>query len=292
MFEQDGRARTRVAAGVLAALLAVGCGGGGGRPRVDVEPLIQLPDSVPLGEPLDVGYQWVVSDGFTAPAEDYQVFVHFLDPQGEIAFQDDHYPPQPTSQWQEGVTPEYRRWVYLPEELEVEYLELVVGLFSADGRVDVRSGSEWTDSPSVHRLEIRADDMSGIPVYMDGWHASEQKPEGGPPWRWSEDVAHAIFTNPGRDAVLHLRAHAPYDEVGPQTITLRVGDTEVASFEVTTSDDFLQRIPIPAAALGTNDWAELTLVASPVYRPQEREPTSSDERVLGLQVFNMYLSSS
>lgn len=292
MSERSSRRLPAAAVGLAAAIVIAGCAGGGEQPRVDVDPRILLPDSVPLGEPLDMGYEWAPGPDFTAPAEDYQVFVHLVDPQGEIALQDDHYPPEPTSQWRAGGSQQYRRWVYLPEDLEVEYLDVVVGLFSADGRAEVHSGDSWTDAPAVHRLAIRADDKTGMPVYMDGWHAPEQNPEGGQPWRWSKDVAHALFANPARDAVLHLRAHGPYDEVGPQTVTLRIGDTEVATIQIDASDPFLERIAIPATVLGDSEWAELTFTVAPAYVPQQQDPTSQDDRVLGIQVFHMYLSSS
>lgn len=281
----------RVAVGAALALGLAGCTGSGQAPRVDVTPSVDLPDSVPLGEPLDMGYTWQTGTGFSAPAEDYQVFVHMVDPQGEIVFQDDHYPPQPTSQWTGTET--YRRWVYPPEDLEVEYLDIVVGLYSQDGRAQVRDADgEWVDEVQVHRLQIRADDMSGIPVYMDGWHPAEEPADALSSWRWTQQVAHAVFTNPGKDAVLHLRAHGPYDQVGPQTVTLRIGDREVASFQVESNDNFLRRIEIPADAMGDNDWVELTLEVSPVFVPKQANPDSQDDRTLGLQVFNMYLSSS
>lgn len=283
----------RAALGIVAAAGFAGCTGGGETPRVDATATVQLPESVPLGEPLDMGFSWATGSEFTPPAEDYQVFVHFLDPQGEIAFQDDHYPPEPTSQWAGGGAEEYHRWVYPPEDLEVEFLDVVVGLYAQDGRAEIRDAEgDWQDAVQVHRLEIRADDMSGIPVYMDGWHPAEQPEEALSAWRWTRDVAHAVFTNPGQDAVLHLRAHGPYDEVGPQTVVLRIGEREVARFQVESNDEFLRRIEIPADAMGENDWVELTLEVSPVFVPKQADPASQDDRMLGLQVFNMYLSSS
>lgn len=282
----------RLAAACLALVTLAACGGSGDAPRMAVEPSVDLPGSVPLGEPLDMGYTWTPGDEFTPPAEDYQVFVHMIDPQGQIVFQDDHYPPEPTSQWSVGTPLEYRRWVYPPEDLEVEFLDVAVGLYAQDGRAMILEGEEWVNAAPVHRLEIRADDLGGIPVFIDGWHPQEETPESLSSWRWSQGVAHAVFTNPSRDAVLHLRAHAPYDEVGPQTVVLRIGETEVGRFETTSADDFLERIEISAEAMGDNDWVELTMEVSPVFVPQELDPASQDDRTLGLQVFKMYLSSS
>lgn len=282
----------RLAAG-LAAMALSACGGSGDAPRVAVQPSVELPASVPLGEPLDMGYVWETGADFDPPAEDYQVFVHMTDPQGAIVFQDDHYPPEPTSQWNAGATEEYRRWVYPPEELEVEYLDVVVGLYSRDGRAMIRSGEEWTDAREVHRLEIRADDLSGIPVFLDGWHSREEPDDALHGWRWTAgEPAQAVFNHPARDAILHLRARGPYDEVGPQTVVIRIDETEVASFATTSNEPFLERIEIPAEAMGDNDWVEFSIDVTPKFVPGEQDPESQDDRNLGLQVFKMYLSSS
>ena len=101
-----------------------------------------------------------------------------------------------------------------------------------------------------------------------------------------------MFTNPHKDAVLHLRAHGPSDEVGAQVVVLRIGDNEVANVAVNGADEFLERIVILASAMGDNEWVELNLEVTPALVPQELDPSSQDDRELGLQVFSMYLSSS
>lgn len=281
------------AAMLLAGALAVaGCGGSGDTPRVDVTPTLVLPDSVPLGEPLDMRWSWTPGADFTAPALDYKIFVHLVDPQGNILAQDDHFPPEPTSQWKAGTPIEYQRWLYVPE-LEVEYVDLVVGLYERDNRAEVQGPNGWNDSVTVHRLAIRAEDMTGIPVYMSGWHPLEEVADQDPDsWRWTEDVAKAVFTNPMKDAVLHLSAHGPFDEVGAQTVVVKIGEQQLASIDVSNAENFIERIEIPAAAMGEGEWVELTLEISPVLVPKELDPASQDDRRLGLQVFMLYLSSS
>ena len=92
--------------------------------------------------------------------------------------------------------------------------------------------------------------------------------------------------------MLHLRAHGPFDEVGTQAVVLRIGDGTVVNIDVSSADEFLERIAIPAAAMGENEWVELNLEVTPVMVPKEIEASSMDDRQLGLQVFSMYLSSS
>lgn len=283
---------TRLGVLGLAMLITAACGGDVDAPRLGVQPAVELPDSVAVGEPLDMGYRWQLAEDFAPSVHDYQVLVHLLGPDGEIVLQDDHHPPEPTSQWSRGRGPAYRRWVYLPEELGVEFLDVLVGLYSADGPVLVWNGEDWTERVRVRRLEIRTDDTDGLPRYLDGWHTQEEAPESLVPWRWTEDVAHTLFTNPDRDAVLHLRASAPYDQVGAQTVMLRIQDREVGRFETTSAEEFLERIAIPASAMGERDWFELTLEVSPVFVPEQVRERSRDERTLGLQVFSLYLFPS
>jgi hypothetical protein len=288
------RRETRAAAVLLlAATFAVGaCSGSGETQRVSATPELNLPDSVPLGEPLAMEWTWTPGAEFAAPVADYKVFVHLIGPQGNILVQDDHFPAEPTSQWQAGTAVQYSRWLYVPE-LEVEYVDVVVGLYDREERAEVQGENGWSGAVTVHRLAIRADDMTGIPVYMSGWHPLEEVSEPEPmKWRWTEDAAKAVFTNPMSDAVLHLSAHAPFDEIGAQTVVVRVGETEMARIQVGDADRFTERIDIPAAVMGEGEWVELTLEVAPVLVPKELDANSTDDRKLGLQVFMLYLSSS
>ena len=277
----------------VALLLGAAACGGGDTPSLDVTVSLEMPESVPLGEPLRMFYDWSVAEGFEAPADDYQVFVHAVDAQGQVVFQDDHYTPEPTSQWQAGQQIAYDRWLYLPEGIEVDQLEFRVGLYSPDSRALLRGDAgTWTDSVTAHRLEVRLDDMSGMPAFLDGWHGLEEVdvPERRS-WRWSEAEARAVFTNPRKDAILHITAHGPFDEVGAQELVLSVGEQELARIEIDSASEFSERFEIPAAAMGNDDWVELLLQVSPALVPRELDPESADERTLGVQVFHLYLSS-
>ncbi len=291
--ERPRPARIVFAVALVVALTSAACAEDE-TPQMDLQVQLDLPESVPLGEPLDIGFVWTPASEFEAPADDYKVFVHMIDPDGNILLQDDHYPPQPTSQWRAGQTEEYRRWYYPPNSLEAEYLDFVVGLYSPDNRTRVRDADgSWAEGVQAHRMTVRSDDVSGIPLYMEGWHPPEQATEPEPrEWRWSQAQSRAVFTNPRREAVLHLRAHGPFDEVGAQVVVLRIGDNEVANVAVNGADEFLERIVIPASAMGDNEWVELNLEVTPVLVPQEIEASSQDDRELGLQVFSLYLSSS
>src|SRR5438093_10568055 len=80
--------------------------------RTDNEPPVATPsltlghDKVPIGSPVKLTYKFVVAQEarFTT---DYWVFVHVLDPTGELLWTDDHLPTPPTSTWKPGQTVEY-----------------------------------------------------------------------------------------------------------------------------------------------------------------------------------------
>lgn len=285
---------------VAVLVLAGACSGERGIAQLDVTGALDLPPSVPLGEPLRLAWTWTPGPEFAAPSEDYKIFVHLIDPQGNILLQDDHYPAEPTSQWKSGQPVSYERWLYVPE-LAVDSVDIVAGLYALDaagavrGRAEIRGPEGWQDAPVIHKLGIRQDDVSGIPVYMTGWHPEEINTGSAKhdKWRWSEDVARVVFTNPQRDAVLHLQGHSPVDEIGgPQTIVLKVGAQELTRLEITNADDFLQRIPVPASIMDQSEWLELNFEVSPHLVPKTLDPASEDERKLGLQVFFLYLSAS
>jgi hypothetical protein len=281
-------------AAVLASAALAACSGESAVERLAVTPTVDVPESVALGEPLDIGYSWAVADDFEAPADDYQVFLHMRDAEGNILAQDDHYPPIPTSQWQPGSVQSYRRWFYPETDFEVESIDFVVGLYADDGRAALAWEGGFEDMPVVSRMQIRVDDQGGKPVWVEGWHPVEEVPGQTPSvWRWSEQAARAVFANPRRDATLHFRAHSPVDEInGPQTVVLRMGETEIARFEIESASAFTERVEVAADVLGDDDWAELHVEVSDVFKPSELDPESQDDRELGLQMFLLFLSSS
>lgn len=286
---------TAIVASVLALATLVattGCGEEAGDARLAVRPTVGLPDTVALGQPLDVRYAWRPTDEFTGPADDYKAFVHFRNPDGEIVFQDDHWPSTPTSQWEAGGEVTYRRWVYPPELFEFEYLDVFVGLYEPEeGKVLLRTGDGWSDTPQLHRVHVRTEDLSGLPVFGDGWYPEEiVGTDEYERWHWTQQQAEVMFVNPRDAALLHLRAHSPVEEIGgPQRIEVRVGSEFTYSVVNSEPEPFVDRIEVPGSAFGEEDWVPMTIDVDPAFRPTELDPESTDTRTLGLQVFTLYL---
>ena len=277
----------------LVGALLTACGPSPER-TLDVTPGLEMPASLPAGHPLDMRYEWTPASDFSPPADDYKVFVHIVDPEGNIVMQDDHYPPVPTSQWQPGETVSYQHWLYPHDESPPEHLDFYIGLYDGESAEQVKVPVKWENAlnerPRVHRLTIRREDLSGQPVRVEGWHGKES-PNPEQSWYWMERRSVSAFDNPRGPAILHLRIHCPVGEVGgAQTVTISVGDTEVTTLEVTDATPFTERIEVPASVMGDGDWIELTIAVDKWFVPAELDPESQDKRELGLQVFGLYMA--
>jgi len=99
-------------------------------------------------------YRWEVR---RVPARDWRVFVHFTTPSGEIAFQDDHTPPTPATQWNVGTMEfgTFRR--ELPDYLEGVY-DVRMGLFDpvTQQRAELPGQDDGERRHVVGRLRITA----------------------------------------------------------------------------------------------------------------------------------------
>ena len=71
----------------------------------------------------------------TAPAEDYTVFVHLLDAEGQLVGQHDGQPvggDYPTSFWDEGETVKDEHTVAVPADAQMRELSLRIGMYRSD----------------------------------------------------------------------------------------------------------------------------------------------------------------
>lgn len=91
-----------------------------------------------------ISYNWKVEK---SPAEDWRVFVHFCDASGNIKFQNDYAPSEPTSKWLPGETRHGPFTVRVPDGLSGTF-HVRLGLFQPAGGqralLAVRQDSERT----------------------------------------------------------------------------------------------------------------------------------------------------
>lgn len=101
----------------------------------------------------------------TKPSQDYRVFLHFMTQSGRrvIAFQDDHKPSKPSTEWSGRFV--YERDYQIPvESVKHKSYTVVCGLFSAvDGaRVALRGKHYHASAVELGKLHVRLDGQGGI----------------------------------------------------------------------------------------------------------------------------------
>jgi len=118
-------------AAIAFAAAASACGGADDSAPAVATPTVTLSaPAATIGSPFEMTYRFAVAGNAPAFAEDYWVFVHFLDTDGELMWTDDHQPPTPTRQWKPGSNVEYTRTMFIPKFPYVGETRVEVGLFS------------------------------------------------------------------------------------------------------------------------------------------------------------------
>ena len=247
-----------------------------------------------IGSPLDFSYRFVVASDAPAFTEEYWVFVHFLDADGELMWTDDHAPPKPTTQWKPGETIEYSRTMFVPKFPYVGEARVEVGLFSrASGdRLPLAGESAGQRAYVVARFNMRLQSENVFVVFRDGWYEAESgEPGSGLEWQWSRKNATLSFRNPKREAVLFLDVDQPVDVLGgPQQVEVRVGSTVVDSFSLTSGRRDLRRITVTPTQFGDGDMVDVTLSIDRTFVPAAVPAMrSADPRELGVRVFRAYV---
>lgn len=282
----------------LFALLAIACISCG-RPK-DTDPPVATPsvtlarNQAAIGSPLEVKYRFVVAGNAPAFGEDYWVFVHFLDTDGELMWTDDHQPPTPTRQWKPGATVEYTRTMFIPKFPYTGQTNVEVGLFSQQSgqRLPLAGETRGQRSYQVAAFELQTQNDNQFVVFKDGWHPTEvADDEIGTEWQWSKKEATLTFRNPKRDVLFYMqldRPVTPFPE--PQHVELRIGDAVVDQFPVSSGPLQLRKFPITAAQLGTDETVEMRIVVDRTFIPLNTPALkSNDPRELGVRVFRAYL---
>jgi hypothetical protein len=155
---------------------------------------------------------------------------------------------------------------------------LTVHAQRADGRAPT------VTSASVEQFDLQpvGDVMFG---YDTGWHEGEHDPRTGTTWRWASDASSLRIWNAGRDVHLHISVESPlrYFATAP-TIVLRVGTSDIKRVEPRA--DFTIEADVSAALLAQAGGI-VTLATSEVFVPAERVRGSTDQRRLGLRVYDV-----
>lgn len=279
---------------VFAAVTAACSRGGDNAPAVATPSLILGSPAAAIGSPIDLAYRFAVAGDAPPFTEDYWVFVHFLDTDGELMWTDDHEPPTPTRQWKPGSTVEYQRTMFIPKFPYVGQTRVEIGLFSlaTGNRLPLAGETRGQRSYHVATFDMRLQSDNVFVVFRDGWHETEVGGEGsGLEWQWSKKDSTLAFHNPKRDVQVYLQVDQPAAAFsGPQRVEVHAGSVVVDSFSLPSGRPELRRIEIPAPQLGTAETAELTVSVDRTFVPASVPALkSNDPRELGIRVFRAFI---
>ena len=249
---------------------------------------------VPLGGPLEMNVRFAIAEDAPGFSEDYRVFLHFLDADGELMFNDDHAPPEPTTAWLPGQVVSYDRRTIVPVYPYIGEVTVVVGLYSPDtgNRLPMEGEPIGQRAYPVAKFEMASQSESGFFVYEDGWYAPESAPEEPDrEWRWTSGVARLSFRNPRTDATFYLEVDGrPELFEAPQQLTVTIGEFEVGVVSLAAGEPSFHIVDIPRNRLGAEETVVLTLRVEPPFVPAElTDNENADDRELGMQVFYVFL---
>jgi hypothetical protein len=286
----------RTLATIVLAGAAAACSGDEGAVRPVATPTVTVAKpAAAIGSPVDMTYRFVVAADAPAFTEDYVVFVHFVDSDGEIMWTDDHQPPTPTRQWKPGATIEYARTMFIPKFPYVGDTTVKVGLYSITSgeRLPLAAPSDGQREYRVASFEMRLESDPLVVVFNDGWYETEVAAEGGGrEWQWSRKDATLSFRNPRRGVRLYLQADQPVSQAlaEGQRVEARIGETVIDSFTLAPGGSELRRMEISAEQLGGADTIEMTISVDKTFVPATIPALkSTDSRDLGIRVFRAFV---
>lgn len=241
-------------------------------------------DRAAIGSPLKMTYKFQVAQPVP---EDYVVFVHVLDDQGDSLWGDDHQPPQPTSTWKPGQTVEYTRTVFVQNYPYIGPAHVRIGLYqpSSGQRLPLCNTEFARHEYEVLKFQLLAQSENIFLIYKDGWHPAEVAPDTATEWQWTKKAATISFKNPKKDSTFYLEYDARIDQFSPaQQVTIRSGSEVIGTFAADSKTTKLVSFPVTAAQLGDGDMAEITIDVDKVFAPG-----GSDPRELGIRVFHAFI---
>jgi len=261
--------------------------------NADNEPPVATPsltlsrDKVAIGSPVKLTYKFVVAPDAKFNT-DYWVFVHVLDPTGELLWTDDHLPNPSTSTWKPGQTVEYTRTVFVPNYPYIGEALVRLGLYDrvSSNRLALNAQQVSRREYLVAKFQLQPQSENIFLIYKDGWHPAEVATDNAASeWQWTKKTATISFKNPKKDSTFYLDFDARTDLfTPPQKVTLKIGDQTIATFAADNRERKLLTFPITAAQLGNGDMTELVIDTDRTF-----SPGSGDVRDLGIRVFHAFI---
>jgi hypothetical protein len=265
--------------------------------KATVVPNVQInKKSAEMGTPVEVKYAFSTKKDYVALAKDEVVFVHFMDPKHNIRFQDDHNPPIETSKWRPGGNYNYTRTVFIPKNIPAGEYDVVIGIYSPGkgDRLELDAKENGHRAYEVGKLLIEIPPQEPIIQYVKGWYDPENEPNNpAMHWRWIKKEAVLKVRNPNADSLLYLKADAVPERFpdSPQNVTVKVNDSAIDTFPITSNQPFMKKYEVPKNTLGSDKMVEIKLELDKSFIPAD-DKVSSDTRELGIRVYELYLGKA
>ncbi len=250
---------------------------------------------VAVGGPIEITYRFEPTG--EAIAEDHTVFVHLVNDDGQVIWNDDHEPAVPTSTWQPGQVVEYSRTRFLPALLQPGNVTLEVGVYRGEARLPLAAEraprAPGSRAYPTADLQLAPETENIFVIYQSGWHPDDFVP--GDPYgasKWTQESATFAFRNPRTDVSLLIEFAGRPDAFGltPQQVTIvGAGDAPIDRFAVESAGVVLRRVPVTAAQLGNADLAEVRLEVDRTFVPSQLGTGEHDPRTLGVRVYHVFV---
>jgi len=247
---------------------------------------------IPLGSPVELTYRFELLPDQKL-AKDYWVMAHFLDANDELMWTDDHKPPVPSTQWKPGQAVEYKRTVFVPLYPYIGEATVTIGLYlpGTNERVPLSGQLVGQRSYRAAKIQLQPQTDNIFLAFLDGWHGPEVAAQNQfIEWQWTRKEATIRFRNPRKNATFYLH----YDGMpkmfdSPQTATIYIGDAAVDTFQVTSAEEQIRKIPLTAAQFGKDDMVVARIALDKAFVPAQVTPGSKDNRELGIRVFHAFI---
>jgi hypothetical protein len=251
------------------------------------------PPVVSSGMPVELDMKFAIAPDAPPFQEDYTVFVHVVDDDGEMIGAADHLPLTPTREWKAGSTVQYKLPSYAPVSDYIGQATFVVGLYSTATGERLPLSGEIVEPRAVRAgtFEMRERTEPYIVIFREGWYPPEAPKGSGLEWRWSMKLGRLTFANPKRDIELTLELDQPNKVFPmPQQVEIRVGEAVVDDFDLEPGPSVQRRIALTRSQLGEGPDVEVAVVSDKTFVPAKFAGLqSSDTRQLGVRVFRAFV---
>jgi hypothetical protein len=242
---------------------------------------------------LEITYKFDVLEGASFD-QDYRVFAHVKDSDGERIWDDDHNPPVPTTMWKPGQTIHYTRTVFVPIFPYVGAAALEIGLHSTteEKRLPLKAEPVGQFAYRVARFELLPQTENLYTVFKEGWNMAESSQQNSlVEWQWTKKEAVLAFRNLKKELMFYLDVDSPGSPFEMQEVQVLLGGHKVDEFVITSTNRVMRKIQLPAGHMGSDEMSEIHIVVDKTFVPAQTNPGSSlDTRVLGIRVFHAYMS--